>query len=96
MTVDCRATTANRSPIPHAGRAPHAAIMAEAAPFSAWGALMGWLGEVAVTLVALGAFWAERNRQRRHLMALDDRMLSDVGIDRARAEAEYEKPFWRD
>jgi uncharacterized protein YjiS (DUF1127 family) len=37
----------------------------------------------------------DRRVQRRKLMTLDDRMLSDIGISRADAEAEYRKPFWR-
>jgi uncharacterized protein YjiS (DUF1127 family) len=39
--------------------------------------------------------WQERERQRRHLMALDTRILSDMGISRADVVAEYSKPFWR-
>lgn len=39
--------------------------------------------------------WQERERQRRHLMALDTRILSDMGMSRADAVAEYSKPFWR-
>lgn len=39
--------------------------------------------------------WQERERQRRQLMALDTRLLSDMGMSRADAVAEYDKPFWR-
>ena len=39
--------------------------------------------------------WQERERQRRHLMALDTRLLNDMGLSRADAVAEYSKPFWR-
>ena len=39
--------------------------------------------------------WAERFRQRRALMAMEDRMLEDIGISRAEANREYRKPFWR-
>jgi uncharacterized protein YjiS (DUF1127 family) len=39
--------------------------------------------------------WQERERQRRQLMTLDTRILSDMGISRADAVAEYSKPFWR-
>ena len=39
--------------------------------------------------------WQERERQRRQLMTLDTRILSDMGISRADAVAEYGKPFWR-
>lgn len=39
--------------------------------------------------------WHERARQRRQLMALSDHLLKDVGINRADAEHEASKPFWR-
>lgn len=34
-------------------------------------------------------------RQRRDLLALDDAMLKDIGISRADALQEGNKPFWR-
>lgn len=39
--------------------------------------------------------WFQRARQRRQLLSLSDRMLKDIGISRADAVAEGEKPFWR-
>ncbi len=39
--------------------------------------------------------WAERVRSRRRLLSLDDRMLQDIGIERATAEREAAMPFWR-
>ncbi len=39
--------------------------------------------------------WQERDQQRRHLAALDDRLLSDMGISRADAVREAAIPFWR-
>ena len=39
--------------------------------------------------------WA-RQRQRYSLAQLDDRILRDMGISRAEAERESNKPFWRD
>lgn len=39
--------------------------------------------------------WQKREIQRRQLMALDTRLLSDMGMSRADAVAEYDKPFWR-
>ncbi len=39
--------------------------------------------------------WMERSRQRAILGRLDQRLLSDIGCDRARAAAEADKPFWR-
>lgn len=41
------------------------------------------------------ADWQDRQAGRRLLMTLDDRALRDIGLDRATAEAEYRKPFWR-
>ncbi len=39
---------------------------------------------------------AERSSQRRALALLNDRLLRDVGLSRADAEAEARKPFWLD
>ncbi len=39
--------------------------------------------------------WYDRIGQRHHLMGLDDRMLRDIGVSRAAAVAEFDKPFWR-
>jgi uncharacterized protein YjiS (DUF1127 family) len=33
-------------------------------------------------------------RQRRTLAALDDHILSDIGLTRAQAEAEADRPIW--
>jgi len=41
------------------------------------------------------AVWRERATQRRHLATLSDRMLRDIGVDRAQAKVEASKPFWR-
>jgi uncharacterized protein YjiS (DUF1127 family) len=40
--------------------------------------------------------WRRRSRDRAELAALDDRMLSDIGITRADAEFLSRKPFWRE
>ena len=40
--------------------------------------------------------WLERARSRRQLAELDDRMLADIGIDRATAQSEADRPFWRE
>ena len=42
------------------------------------------------------AAWQERAQQRRRLLAMDDRMLHDIGVDSAAAMNEGVKPFWRD
>lgn len=39
--------------------------------------------------------WADRARERRQLLALDERMLADIASDRSRVFCEAEKPFWR-
>ncbi len=51
-------------------------------------------GSIRRLLDALGE-WHARAAQRRRLLALDDRMLSDIGISRADAWKEGSKPFWR-
>jgi uncharacterized protein YjiS (DUF1127 family) len=38
----------------------------------------------------------ERQRQRRALLALDPRLLGDIGISRGQALHEGSKPFWRE
>jgi len=43
----------------------------------------------------LRSAWAERMRQRQALAALDDRMLKDIGLDRAVVSREEAKLFWR-
>jgi uncharacterized protein YjiS (DUF1127 family) len=39
--------------------------------------------------------WHERAKSRRALLGLSDRMLSDIGIDRATAQVEGDRPFWK-
>ncbi len=39
--------------------------------------------------------WQERGAQRRRLMALDERMLHDIGMCRTTAIDEAAKPFWK-
>ena len=45
--------------------------------------------------VAQLSLWRERQRSRAVLGGLNDRMLRDIGIDRATAAEESEAPFWR-
>ncbi len=47
------------------------------------------------TLVDILFAWHERARQRRQLLSLSDHMLKDIGISRADAAAEANKPFWQ-
>ena len=46
---------------------------------------------VAVVLVS----WAERRRSRLALKELDDHLLDDIGVTRAQATQEAERPFWQ-
>lgn len=39
--------------------------------------------------------WRARARQRVQLAALPPQMLADIGLDRAQADREAAKPFWR-
>ncbi len=48
-----------------------------------------------VWLIASVVAWRERARGRRILASFDDRMLRDIGIDRARVERESASSFWR-
>jgi len=40
--------------------------------------------------------WRRRSAERRALLTLDERDLHDIGITRADALWEAQKPFWRD
>lgn len=46
-------------------------------------------------LLATLDLWYQRRRQRRRLALLDDRLLRDIGLDRATAMEEADKPFWQ-
>lgn len=37
----------------------------------------------------------DRRRSRKQLLELDDRLLSDIGITRVRAQQEAKSDFWR-
>ncbi len=54
------------------------------------GARHGLAGAINVLLA-----WSERARQRRELLQFDDHLLRDIGLTRAEAIMEAEKPFWR-
>jgi uncharacterized protein YjiS (DUF1127 family) len=55
----------------------------------------GLQGLAAIGLARL-LHWHELARQRRALLALNDRMLKDIGITRVEAEREARRPFWDD
>ena len=42
------------------------------------------------------AAWSQRARERRQLLTLDERMLKDIGANRADAWQEARKPFWQE
>lgn len=44
-------------------------------------------------LAKVGASW-RRRRSRNLLLQLDDYMLKDIGVTRAEAQLEANKPFW--
>ena len=50
------------------------------------------------TLIAARTFgdWQQRMRTRRALASLDDRLLKDVGLNRADVWRECSKPFWKE
>lgn len=68
--------------------APGAAARFLAAPVSTIGRLVARPIEVLLQ-------WQERATQRRRLGQLSDRMLRDIGLDRADVGREIDKPFWR-
>lgn len=52
-----------------------------------------------LTRALLGAavtvhLWELRWRTRQSLARLDDRLLKDIGLSRAEAAREWDKPFW--
>ena len=66
--------------------------MATAKPL--WREWLGWLDHKAISLSDGLISALERSRSRRQLMALDDRLLKDIGIDRATAQFEGRKSVW--
>ena len=57
--------------------------------------VIGRLARLPLAIMETLLVWQERGQQRRHLAALDDRLLSDMGISRADAAREAALPFWR-
>ncbi|MCW9034461.1 MAG: DUF1127 domain-containing protein [Rhodospirillales bacterium] len=65
--------------------------------WSAW--LMAGVTLLSNDLVKLTDWMAERRekaRQRHALSGLSDDLLKDIGISRAQAMGESDKPFWKD
>lgn len=46
-------------------------------------------------LAQVAGVWMQRAVERRALASLDERLLSDIGVTRADAALEMDKPFWR-
>ncbi len=67
---------------------------AAGAPRSALDGIAG-LARLPLAILKTLLVWQERDQQRRHLAALDDRLLRDMGISRAEAAREAAVPFWR-
>lgn len=57
--------------------------------------ILAGAGDRLVTLFDRMATWSERRRQRLALESLPDHLLADIGVSRADASQETEKPFWR-
>ena len=66
---------------------------AEAPSFSFGRAMALLAGSVVVGVEAL-MNRSELSRSRRQLAELDDRLLRDIGLDRARARFEASKGYW--
>jgi len=54
------------------------------------------LGDAAHWALVTLREWRRRSRDRREIARLDDRMLLDIGLNRADAEFLINKPFWRE
>jgi len=60
-------------------------------PSRLWPVVGDWLVRAGRRLL----LWHRRARARRELRRLDARLLDDIGMTPAKAEAEWRKPFWR-
>jgi uncharacterized protein YjiS (DUF1127 family) len=55
---------------------------------------LGWSGQMPLPWLSRIALGRERRYQRRQLLELDDRLLSDIGISRQQAAKEALKSSW--
>ena len=58
---------------------------------SFWGRIVG----VVTNLLTCLYVWQERAATRKHLAAMDDHMLKDIGLSHADVHRESRKPFWQ-
>ncbi len=56
---------------------------------------LGWLVSRLERMPEQLLLWLDRSRQRRHLAAMNDHMLRDIGLSRADISAETQKWFWQ-
>jgi len=59
------------------------------------GAIMSLVSNAVLRAGCTLQSWQARAQQRHDLASLSNRMLADIGVDRAAANAEAAKPFWR-
>ncbi|WP_227751469.1 DUF1127 domain-containing protein [Tabrizicola oligotrophica] len=52
------------------------------------------ISRILMGLAVTVARWELNLRTRNALEKLDDHLLHDIGLDRARAQEEWDKPFW--
>lgn len=68
----------------------------QAPPWGAEGRRFGrLLSQAGRGLVECLLAWQDRARSRRQLGGLNNRLLRDIGIDRATAQIEADKAFWQ-
>jgi uncharacterized protein YjiS (DUF1127 family) len=60
-----------------------------------WRALRHALRQGLIRMFAMLREWRRRSRDRAELARFDDRMLRDIGVNRAEIWREINKPFWR-
>ena len=63
-------------------------------PAFSFGRVVAFLAGTFVVGIETAMTRLELSRSRRQLAELDDRLLRDIGVDRARAQFEAEKGLW--